>query len=64
MPFRSAPVLAAVGEVLATRVVLVVSSRTRSRSTPRVTAVMRRIFWLTPCPISTAPVDTPTLPSV
>ena len=62
-PLRSAPALAAVGEVLATRPVLAVSTRTRASSRPRVRAATTRILRLTPWPISTAPVLTPTLPS-
>ena len=60
----SAPLEAAVGEVLATRVVFVVSIRMLSAETPRVRAAMPAILVLTPWPISTAAVETLTLPSV
>ena len=63
-PFMSAPELAAVGEVLATRAVLVLVTVMRSAEMPSVWAAIPRIFMLTPWPISTAPVETATLPSV
>ena len=50
--------LAAVGDVLATRAVLVLSTDAGARvATPRVRAATSRILLFTPCPISTAPVD-------
>ena len=48
----------------ATRSVLVLSTLTRERSRENTRAATSRILYLTPWPISTAPVDTLTLPSV
>ena len=62
-PFKSAVELAADGEVLATRVVLVVSIFTLSDEIPSTSCATWSIFVFTPCPISTAAVETPTLPS-
>ena len=58
-----APVLAEVGDALGIRAVFVLSTRTRSGRMPRARAAMSPILALTPCPISTAPVLTETLPS-
>jgi hypothetical protein len=63
MPFMSAPVLAEVGDAFGMREVLVLSTRIRSARMPKARAAMSWILVLTPCPISTAPVLTETLPS-
>ncbi len=55
---------AAVGEVLAIRKVFVVWTLTRSIGIEKMRAATCAIFVLTPCPISTAPVETATEPSV
>ncbi len=62
-PLRSAVELAAVGEVFATLVVLVVSSFNLSAEIPKISWATCSILVFTLCPISTAPVLTPTLPS-
>ena len=63
LPLRSELALAAVGEVLAMRVVFVVSSFTRSAGTENTRLATCSSLVLTPWPISTAPVLTPMLPS-
>ena len=63
-PFRSVVALAADADMLAMRRVLVLSTRMRAGPMPKARAAMSRIFVLCPCPISTPPVVTLTLPSV
>jgi len=60
----SAPELAAVATVLATVVVLVLSTLTESIGAPSVLDATTAIFLPTPWPISTAPVETLTDPSL
>ncbi len=64
LPFMSAAELAAVGEVLAALVVLVVSTLVLEMSTEKTSAATCLIFEFTPWPISIAPVLIPILPSV
>ena len=59
-----AALLAAVGDVFATREVFVVSILMSSGRIENTFPTIDRIFMFTPCPISTAAVLTPTLPSV
>ena len=63
LPFRSVVALAALGDMLATRVVLVLSTRTRRSEIPKVRATTAATLLLMPWPISMPPVVTLTLPS-
>ena len=63
LPFRSVVALAALGDMLAIRVVLVLSTRTRRREMPKVRATTDATLLLMPWPISMPPVVTLTLPS-
>ena len=63
-PFKSVVELAALGEILAIRVVLVLLHFIRSEGMPKMREQIAIIFELIPCPISMPPVVTLTDPSV
>ena len=63
-PLMSVPLEAAVGEVLAFFSVEVGITRTADMGKPNCSATIAAMRALTPCPISTAPVETCTVPSV